>query len=103
MNKFQKSKSKVGPLENKEGNKTSNPYEMAEILKEQYMKAFNPKKSPNEINLNHINDSENTDIRRFFDGESHFSDITVSTTDVIKAISETNIKLLVKSKRNVPH
>ena len=90
--KFTKNKCQIGPLINQDGEKISNPQVMSEILRDQYEKAFNQSRATIEINIEHVNDNNNIDIDDFFnENNAPFSDIEVSTIDVINAIKETKI------------
>ena len=56
---------------------------MCEILKEQYEKAFNKSHCDQEIKIDQVLDDEKeVHIYEFFSGESVFTEIDITTTDV---------------------
>ena len=90
--KFTRGKNSIGPLLTADGRKTDNAKEMCAILKEQFEKAFNQSTCEKEVKIGDIvDDDKEIHINDFFNTESMFSEIDITTTDVISAISETKI------------
>ena len=89
--KFRKCRQKIVSLINDEGVSKNTAEEMSEILKNQYEKSFNKKKSVPEVSLTRPTDNNTTNINDLFSDEAQFTEIDIADEDIINAIKSTKI------------
>ena len=90
--KSKKNKNCIGPLKDSSGNLTSDPKKMCEILKSQYEKAFNLKKSQIEVCIENAKEYE-INLSDLFgeNDDSPFTHIDITSEDILQAIKSTKI------------
>ena len=89
--KFRKFKQSVVKLKNSDGENVTDPVQMCELLKQQYEKSFNKNKSDIEVSLNEPTSIDSINISDLFSEDADFTEIDITTEDVINAIKSTKI------------
>lgn len=89
--KFRKCSQTIVSLKNDEGINKNTAEEMCEILKNQYEKSFNKKKSVPEVSLTNPTDNTNINLNDLFSDEAPFTDIDIADEDIINSIKSTKI------------
>ena len=90
--KNKKTKDTIGPLKNEAGNIVSDPKKMCEIIKSQYEKSFNTRKNDIEVCLETPGEYEINLSKLFNEGDdSPFTNIDITTEDILHAIKSTKI------------
>ena len=89
--KFRKSHQSITSLKNEDGVSVNEVKSMCEILKNQYEKSFNKKKSVPEVSLTNPTDNTTTNINDLFSDEAPFMEIDISDEDILNAIKATKI------------
>ena len=89
--KFRKAHQSIISLKNEDGISVKDAESMCEILKQQYEKSFNKKKSIPEVSLTEPTDETIINISDLFSEEAPFMEIDITDEDIINAIKATKV------------